>query len=87
MRLSILKYFEHPASLISILSYFLKRIVSHEVSNNPGKFLTLLLLQKVSSALNGYVILALRSRYFSLKHRVTARSDGITVAEGSQERF
>ena len=80
---TILKYCEHPASLTPFLSSFLKRIVSHKVSNNPGKFLALLLLQKVSGALNGYVILALRSRYFSLKHSVTARSDGITVAEGS----
>ena len=46
-------------------------------------FLALLLLQKVSGAFNSYVILALRSRYFSLKNSMTARRYGITVAEGS----
>jgi hypothetical protein len=46
---------------IRLLIGNLFRVGSHKVSNNPGKFLALLLLQKVSGAFNGYVILALRS--------------------------
>ena len=51
------------------------------------KFLALVFLQEMSRIANLYVLAILRARNSGVKRMLGTASDGVAVAEGSQERF
>ena len=59
----------------------------YEIGHHPGQLGTLVLLQEVAATGDGHVWLALRSGDALLEDAVRSGGDGVSVAEGGQERL